>query len=124
MSTKPVTLDPSDPFDAAIIPIVETNRRKRADYAKDGNPFDNFETSSNLMGLDGFGRVRLRCSTSPKNSRGSSRCGRTGEWTTRRTRRCSTHILILRCTASSRCRQGAYDALHARPGVGPSSIGA
>jgi hypothetical protein len=55
MSTKPVTLDPSDPFDAAIIPIVETNRRKRADYAKDGNPFDNFETSSNLMGLDGFG---------------------------------------------------------------------
>jgi hypothetical protein len=50
-----VTLDPSDLFDAALIPIVLTNRKKRADYAKDGNAFDNFETSSSLMGLEGFG---------------------------------------------------------------------
>ena len=50
-----ITLDPSDPFDAAIIPIVETNRRKRADYAQDGDPFDNFKTTSGLLGLEGFG---------------------------------------------------------------------
>jgi hypothetical protein len=55
MSTEAVTLDPSDLFDSALIPIVEMHRRKRADYAKDGSPFDNFETSSNLMGLEGFG---------------------------------------------------------------------
>jgi len=50
-----VTLDPADPFDAALIPMVLTNRKKRADYAKDGDPFDNFKTSSGLIGLDGFG---------------------------------------------------------------------
>jgi hypothetical protein len=48
-------MDPSDPFDAALIPIVEMHREKRADYAKDGSPFDNFETSSSLIGLEGFG---------------------------------------------------------------------
>jgi hypothetical protein len=52
-----VTLDPDDPFDAALIPIVQTNRRKRADYANDGDPFDNFKTSSHLLGLDGFGMI-------------------------------------------------------------------
>lgn len=52
-----ITLDPNDPFDAALIPMVQTNRKKRADYAKDGNPFDNFETSSALIGLDGFGPI-------------------------------------------------------------------
>lgn len=52
-----VTLDPNDPFDAALIPIVETNRKKRADYARDGDPFDNFVTSSDLLGLQGFGPV-------------------------------------------------------------------
>jgi hypothetical protein len=50
-----VTLDPTDPFDAALIPIVLTNRRKRADYAKDGSPFSNFETTADMLGLDGFG---------------------------------------------------------------------
>lgn len=53
---KPVYLDPSDPFDAALIPIVETNRRKRSDYAFDGaDPFTNFRTTSSLLGLTGFG---------------------------------------------------------------------
>jgi len=52
-----VTLDPHDPFDAALIPIVQTNRRKRADYARDGDPFSSFRTSSSLIGLDGFGPV-------------------------------------------------------------------
>jgi hypothetical protein len=52
-----VTLDPGDPFDAALIPIVRTNRRKRADYARDGDPFSSFRTSSDLLGLVGFGPV-------------------------------------------------------------------
>lgn len=52
---SPITLDPNDPFDAALIPIVETNRRKRADYAKDGDPFSNFKTTSTMLGVDGFG---------------------------------------------------------------------
>lgn len=50
-----VTLDPNDPFDAALIPIVETNRRKRKDYAKDGDPFSNFKATAEGLGLDGFG---------------------------------------------------------------------
>jgi hypothetical protein len=48
-------LDPADPFDAALIPIVETNRRKRADYAREGDPFSSFTTSSEMLGVDGFG---------------------------------------------------------------------
>jgi hypothetical protein len=50
-----ITLDPSDPFDAALIPIVQTNRRKRADYAADGDPFSNFKTTSGMLGIEGFG---------------------------------------------------------------------
>lgn len=42
VARETVVLDPFDPFDAALIPIVATNRRKRADYARDGDPFDNF----------------------------------------------------------------------------------
>lgn len=55
MKSENVTLDPADPFDAALIPIVLTNRRKRADYAKDGNPFSNFELTAGMLSLDGFG---------------------------------------------------------------------
>jgi hypothetical protein len=50
-----LVLDPADPFDAALIPIVETNRKKRKDYAADGDPFSNFTTSSDFLGLAGFG---------------------------------------------------------------------
>ena len=55
MTTTMTTLDPNDPFDAVIIQIVETNRRKRADYARDGDVFSNFKTSSALLGIAGFG---------------------------------------------------------------------
>jgi hypothetical protein len=57
LKKEAVTLDPDDPFDAALIPIVQTNRRKRADYARDGDPFSSFRTSSSLLGLTGFGPV-------------------------------------------------------------------
>lgn len=53
--TPAITLDPDDPFDAALIPIVKTNRAKRKDYAKDGDPFSNFKTTAAMLGLDGFG---------------------------------------------------------------------
>lgn len=47
-----VVLHPDDPFDAALIPIVLTNRRKRADYAVDGDPFSNFRETAEEMDFD------------------------------------------------------------------------
>lgn len=44
-------LNPDDPFEAALIPIVETNRRKRADYALDGDPFSNFDATAKFLGV-------------------------------------------------------------------------
>jgi hypothetical protein len=53
--SESITLDPNDPFDAALIPIVLMNRKKRADYALDGDPFSNFRTTAETLGLAGFG---------------------------------------------------------------------
>jgi hypothetical protein len=50
-------LDSSDPFEAVVIEMVEMNRRKRADYALDGDPFSNFHHSSAMLGIDGFGPI-------------------------------------------------------------------
>jgi hypothetical protein len=50
-----VTLDLNDPFEKQLISIVETNRRKRKDYALDGDPFSNFRMTSELLGIPGFG---------------------------------------------------------------------
>lgn len=50
-------LDASDPFERVLIDIVRTNRAKRRDYALDGSPFSNFDTSAAGMGLEGFGAV-------------------------------------------------------------------
>ena len=41
-----VSLNPSDPFEHALIAIVETQRRKRRDYALDGDPFSNFTATA------------------------------------------------------------------------------
>lgn len=55
-AAKPaVTLDPNDPFEKQLISIVGTNRRKRKDYALDGDPFSNFRMTSELLGIPGFG---------------------------------------------------------------------
>lgn len=43
-------LDPSDSFDSLLIPIVEMNRRKRKDYAKDGDIFSNFRGVAERVG--------------------------------------------------------------------------
>jgi len=48
----PVILDPNDPFDRALIPIVEVSHRKRADYATDGSPFDNFRITAEWAGFE------------------------------------------------------------------------
>ena len=50
-----IVLDESDPFERAIADIVSMNRRKRQDYALDGNMFSNFEQSAQMMGVAGFG---------------------------------------------------------------------
>jgi hypothetical protein len=55
VTSEAVVLDPSDPFDAALIPIVAMNRRKRADYAQDSDPFSSFRDTSYMLGLAGFG---------------------------------------------------------------------
>ena len=46
-----IVLNPEDPFEAALVEIVLTNRRKRADYAHDGSPFSNFEFTGGVVGI-------------------------------------------------------------------------
>lgn len=46
-----VTLNPDDPFEAVLVDIVTTNRRKRADYAVDGSPWSNFEFTAGVLNL-------------------------------------------------------------------------
>ena len=57
LDSELITLDPSDPFEQVLIKMVETNRRKRADYAVDGSPWSNFDDVSTGMGIEGFGAV-------------------------------------------------------------------
>lgn len=45
-----MTLDPADPFERAVIDIVETNRRKRADYTR-GKWDENFVRVADQTGL-------------------------------------------------------------------------
>lgn len=52
-----IYLDSKDPFEAACIEMVQMNRKKRADYAVDGDPFSNFHTTSAMMGISSFGPV-------------------------------------------------------------------
>ena len=44
-------LDLDDPFESAVFDLVKMNRRKRRDYAVDGDPFSNFLGTSNHFGL-------------------------------------------------------------------------
>lgn len=50
-----VLLDPKDPFEAVIIDMVNMNRKKRRDYALDGDPFSNFGDTAGNLGMEGFG---------------------------------------------------------------------
>lgn len=49
-----VVLDPSDPFDKLLIPMVVMNRKKRADYASEGNIYKNFDRNVDMMDLEGY----------------------------------------------------------------------
>ena len=48
----PVYLDADDPFEKVLIPIIRTNRKKRGDYAVDGSPFTNFESTSQFANFE------------------------------------------------------------------------
>lgn len=50
-------LNGDDPFERAVMDIVEMNRRKRKDYADDDDPFSNFKDSAFILALDGFGQT-------------------------------------------------------------------
>jgi len=47
-----VELDRNDPFDAAVLEIVRMNRKKRRDYAKDGEWDTNFVQTADHFGMD------------------------------------------------------------------------
>lgn len=51
-----VVLDKDDSFEAALIGMVLTARKKRKDYAQDANPFSNFEGTAAKLAIPGFGR--------------------------------------------------------------------
>lgn len=53
MTTK-ITLDPKDPFDKLIIPMVEINRKKRADYADEEDTYRNFRRVAEMMDLPDY----------------------------------------------------------------------
>jgi hypothetical protein len=57
MDDTQIVLNPDDPFESALISMVQTARRKRADYARDGSPFSNFETTSEMLGIPGWTRI-------------------------------------------------------------------
>lgn len=47
-----IVLNPGDPFEKVLVGIIETNRRKRADYAADGEIFSNFYDTSHFAGFE------------------------------------------------------------------------
>jgi len=46
LEEDPIVLDPSQPFERALIGMVITYRNKKADYAVDGDPFSNFSDTA------------------------------------------------------------------------------
>lgn len=49
---KPTSLDPNDPIEKVLIQIVLTNRKKRTDYARDGDIFSNFKEAAHAAGVE------------------------------------------------------------------------
>lgn len=54
MTAKKIELDPKDAFEKLLIPIVEMNRKKRADYASEDNIFLNFDRNADMMKMEGY----------------------------------------------------------------------
>ena len=55
MTKAQFQLDPTDAFDATLIEMAQLHRKKRADYAKDGDRWSNFNTTASLLGMEEFG---------------------------------------------------------------------
>jgi hypothetical protein len=53
-----LTLYFDDPFEYTAAQMVMLNRMKRADYAKDDDPFSNFRRTAESMGIEGFGPLQ------------------------------------------------------------------
>jgi hypothetical protein len=49
-----ISLDPYDGFEKLLIPIVEMNRKKRADYASEANLYQNFDRNAEMMDMEGY----------------------------------------------------------------------
>lgn len=47
----PFILDEHDPFEAVMIKMIQMNRRKRQDYALDGDPWSSFEFTADAVGI-------------------------------------------------------------------------
>lgn len=58
-----IELDPNQPFEAALIKMVQTNRAKRADYASDENPLSNFYETADHVSLTAGHSVELLIAT-------------------------------------------------------------
>lgn len=51
---KKITLSSHDEFEKLLIPMVETNRKKRADYATDGDAYLNFRRNAMMLDLEDY----------------------------------------------------------------------
>jgi hypothetical protein len=58
-----ITLDADNPFEAILIQMVETHRKKKQDYAGDGHPNQNFYDSAYQLGLTGGHSVEALIAT-------------------------------------------------------------
>lgn len=47
-------LDPNDEFESVVMDLVVLNRKKRADYTRDGDILENFQRNVDVMRLPGF----------------------------------------------------------------------
>jgi hypothetical protein len=60
---KEVTLDPNEPFEAALIKMVATHRAKLQDYAGDDHPNQNFYDTAYQLALTGGHSVEVLIAT-------------------------------------------------------------
>ena len=58
---KSLVIREDDPFEAVLIGMVETNRRKRADYAKDSDPFSNFKATASFLNVPPYMAALFNC---------------------------------------------------------------
>ena len=63
VADESITLNPDDPFEKVVIEMVKTNRLKRADYAGDDHPWQNFYDSAYQLGLSGGHSVETLIAT-------------------------------------------------------------